>query len=71
MVVRFSRSALIYSSFLVGEEVTIADFAVAGMVTYFPVAGFPFERHSRITDWYGRIAGLSGWRETQDSLWSV
>jgi glutathione S-transferase len=65
------NAALIYSSFLVGEEVTIADFAVAGMVTYFPVAGFPFERHSRITDWYGRIEGLSGWRETQDSLWSV
>jgi len=65
------NTALSDSSFLAGEEVSIADFAVAGMVTYFPVAGFPFERHCRFTDWYGRIEALDGWRATQDSLWSV
>jgi glutathione S-transferase len=65
------KAALQSSSFLVGEEVSIADFAVAGMVTYFPVAHFPFESHSAFTGWYRRIEALDGWRATQDSLWSV
>jgi glutathione S-transferase len=65
------NAALNDSSFLVGEEVSIADFAVAGMVTYFPVAGFPYERHPRFMAWCARIQGLDGWRATQDSLWSV
>jgi glutathione S-transferase len=64
-------NALNTSAFLVGNEVTIADFAVAGMVTYFRTASFPFQEHPRVMDWYSRIEMLDGWRATQDSLWSV
>jgi glutathione S-transferase len=64
-------TALNTSAFLVGDEVTIADFAVAGMMTYFRTAGFPFKEHPRVMDWYSRIEMLDGWRATQDSLWSV
>jgi glutathione S-transferase len=64
-------AALNMTAFLAGNEVTIADLAVAGMVTYFRVARFPFEEHPRIMDWYSRIEMLDGWRATQESLWSV
>lgn len=63
-------SALEGSSFLAGDELTIADFAVAGMVTYFAVAGFPFDRHPRFRDWYRHLEATEGWRSTQDPLWA-
>jgi glutathione S-transferase len=63
-------TTLAASPFLSGDQVTIADFAVAGMVTYFPVAGFPFKDHRRFRDWYTRIEASVGWRATQDTLWS-
>ncbi len=58
------------SPFLAGDKLTIADFAVAGMVTYFPIAGFPFKDHGRFRDWYYRIDASAGWLATRDSLWS-
>jgi glutathione S-transferase len=64
-------TALNTSPFLVGNQVTIADFAVAGMVTYFRVANFPFKEHPCFMDWYSRIEELDGWRATQDPLWSA
>jgi len=64
-------TALSNSTFLAAPEVTIADFAVAGMVTYFRYAGFPFADHPRIMDWYARIESLDGWQASQDPLWSV
>ncbi len=60
-----------HSPFLVGEEVSIADFAVAGMVTYFSAARFPFERYEPFAEWYGRIGKLEGWQATQDALWTA
>jgi glutathione S-transferase len=64
-------AALNMNAFLAGNEVTIADLSVAGMVTYFRVAKFPFEEHPRVMDWYSRIEMLDGWRATQETLWSV
>jgi glutathione S-transferase len=61
--------ALSTSPFLVGEAVTIGDFAVAGMMTYFPTAHFPFRGHPPLMDWYARIEALDGWRATRDPLW--
>jgi glutathione S-transferase len=65
------NGALSASPFLVGEEATIADFAVAGMVTYFPIASFPFKEHPPFMDWYARVEALDGWRATRHPLWSV
>lgn len=61
--------ALSQTPFLAGGEVTLADFAVAGMVTYFAAADFPFKRHLRFSDWYARIEALDGWAASQDPLW--
>lgn len=57
------------SRFLVGDELTIADFAVAGMVTYFSVAGFPFDKYPAFNEWFQRIEMLDAWRATQEPLW--
>src|SRR5271167_3361192 len=64
-------TALSASSFLVGNEISIADFAVAGMTTYFPVAGFPFEKYPSFNEWYRRIEMLDAWRATREPLWAA
>jgi glutathione S-transferase len=64
-------AALSASRFLVGDELTVADFAVAGMVTYFSVAGFPFEKYPAFNEWYQRIEMLDAWRATTEPLWSL
>ena len=64
-------TALSASRFLVGDEITIADFAVAGMVTYFPVARFPFEKYPAFEAWYRRIEMLEAWRATQEPLFTA
>jgi glutathione S-transferase len=56
-------------TFLAGSEATIADFAVAGMTTYFRAADFPFQRFPKIADWYARIESFESWRATEAPLW--
>jgi glutathione S-transferase len=57
-------------AFLSGAEPTIADFAVAGMMTYFRAAAFPFQRFPKIAAWYARIESFDSWRATQSPLWT-
>jgi glutathione S-transferase len=55
--------------FLAGETITIADFSVAGMMTYFRAAHFPFGNTPCLSAWYGRIEALDAWRSTETPLW--
>lgn len=55
--------------FLTGETITIADFSVAGMMTYFRTAQFPFRKTPFLTGWYSRIEALDAWRTTETQLW--
>jgi len=55
--------------FLIGAQVTLADFSVAGMTTYFKTAGFPFHEYPAIARWYARIEELDSWRSTEVELW--
>jgi glutathione S-transferase len=64
------EATLSASPFLAGDEISIADFAVAGMTTYFPVANFPFEKYPAFNEWYRRIGMLEAWRATREPLWS-
>ena len=57
--------------FVAGAELTIADFSVAGMMTYFRAAGFPFPEWPHLGDWYARIEALPAWRATEAELWSA
>jgi glutathione S-transferase len=52
-------------TFLAGEQLTIADLSVAGMMTYARVARFPFAALPAIARWYGRIEALDAWRATE------
>ena len=57
--------------FVAGSDLTIADFSVAGMMTYFRAAGFPFPEWPHLGDWYARIEALPAWRATEAELWSA
>ena len=65
------ESSLTVHPFLAGETLTIADFSVAGMMTYFRVAKFPFHRTPALAAWYARIEALAAWRSTEISPWTV
>jgi glutathione S-transferase len=54
---------------LVGGRITIADFSVAGMTTYFRAAGFPFSEFAALSDWYARIEALAAWQDTAVPPW--
>jgi glutathione S-transferase len=64
------EAALSAGAFLTGAEPTIADFAVAGMASYFRAAAFPFQRFPQIANWYARIESFESWRGTQSPLWA-
>ena len=70
-VLKTLETGLSASAFLTGPTVTIADFAVAGMTTYFRAANFPFQRLPNIADWCARIESLDSWRGTESHLWAA
>ncbi|MEZ4312905.1 MAG: glutathione S-transferase family protein [Polyangiaceae bacterium] len=59
------------TAFLCGDEVTLADFSVAGMTTYFAAAGFPEERYPGLAGWLRRMEGLPGWASTWVEPWTA
>jgi len=63
------ETTLSADAFLTGSHATIADFSVAGMCTYFRVAGFPFHDFPAISRWYARIEAFDSWRATESALW--
>jgi glutathione S-transferase len=54
---------------LAGAALSLADFSVAGMLTYFRKASFPFEDHPAIARWYQSIEKLESWQASADPLW--
>jgi glutathione S-transferase len=50
--------------YLVGKEVTLADFSVAANLLYAKEAELPLEPYSRVQEWLGRVSALPCWRET-------
>jgi glutathione S-transferase len=69
-ILKTLEAGLSGGAFLTGAEISIADFAVAGMTTYFRAAAFPFERYPKIADWYARLESFESWRGTQSPLWT-
>jgi glutathione S-transferase len=69
-VLKTLETGLSASAFLTGSEVTIADFAVAGMMTYSRAADFPFQRLPKIADWYARMESFDAWRDTESPTWA-
>ena len=50
--------------YLVGKEVTLADFSVAANLLYAKEAELPLGPYSRVQEWLGRVSALPCWRET-------
>ena len=57
--------------FLALGRLTIADFSLGGMMTYFRAAGFPFDEFPQLADWYGRVESIEAWQKTEDPLWAT
>jgi glutathione S-transferase len=50
--------------YLVGATLTLADFSVAGDLTYAVPGRFPLEDYPHIQAWYARIEQLPAWQQT-------
>ncbi len=50
--------------YLVGQDLTLADFAVAGDLIYAVPGQFPLENYPHIRDWYARIEALPAWQQS-------
>ena len=50
--------------YLVGQEITLADFAVAAPLFYAERAQFPLAPYARIKEWFGRVSALPCWQQT-------
>jgi glutathione S-transferase len=57
--------------FIGGAELTIADFALAGMMTYARACEFPFDVYPNIAKWYARIEALPAWQQTASAPWAA
>ena len=51
-------------SYLVGADVTLADFSVAAPLFYAKEAELPVGPYARVQEWFGRVSALPCWRET-------
>jgi len=65
----FLEAQLRGRSYLAGDAPTLADLAVAGMMTYARAARFPFAELPAIAAWYARIEAMDAWRETAEGPW--
>jgi glutathione S-transferase len=50
--------------YLVGDALTVADFAVAAPLFYAQQANLPLQPYSHIRAWFERVSALPCWRET-------
>jgi glutathione S-transferase len=50
--------------YLVGKDITIADFSVAAPLFYAEQADMPVAPYARLRDWFGRVSALPCWGET-------
>ena len=62
-------AALDSQPFICGNEPSLADFAVAGMATYFQATDFPERQHSSIAAWLQRMAAIPAWEATLFEPW--
>jgi glutathione S-transferase len=50
--------------FLVGEDITLAEFSVVASLVYASQAELPLSAYPHVTEWSGRVLGLAAWRDT-------
>lgn len=50
--------------YLVGDKLTLADFAVAAPLFYSKEAEMPVAPYAHLRDWFARVSALPAWRDT-------
>jgi len=50
--------------YLVGTDLTLADFAVAVPLLYSNEAEMPVAPYARLQEWFSRVSALPAWRQT-------
>jgi glutathione S-transferase len=50
--------------YLVGKDVTVADFAVAAPLFHAKAADMPLAPYAKLQNWFGRVSALPCWRDT-------
>ena len=50
--------------YLVGKDITLADFAVAAPLFHAKAADLPVGPYARVQEWFGRVSALPCWRAT-------
>lgn len=53
---------------IVGDSVSLADFANGAMLQYHDVAGLPTANYPHMMAWYKRLEGLDAWRKTAPQM---
>jgi len=61
--------AKVDTGFVCGPEICLADFALAGMTTYFRAAGFPEDEHPSVARWMARINQVPAWSSSAVDPW--
>jgi len=54
--------------YLVGDALTIADFAVAAPLFYSQQGGLPVEPYGKLREWFGRVSALPAWKQTAPQM---
>lgn len=54
---------------LTGRGLTLADYSVAAMTTYFKVSEFPFKSYPNISAWLDRLSEKDAWQKTEHQMW--
>ena len=68
---KFNRAASILDGHLrgrkrvCGDQLTLADFAIASPLTMAEAAQLPLEKYAEIRRWFGTIADLPAWQKTR------
>lgn len=70
-LVKFMDSHLVNRTFICNNELSIADFSIAGMMTYFHFAQFPFAKFPSLKRWYESIEALESWSSTDVKPWKI
>ena len=55
-------------SWLSGDDVTLADFAVAAPLMYSEAVRLPLAQYQHIQAWFARVRQLRAWQETDVEL---
>ncbi len=63
-------SELLQRQYVCGSELSIADFSLAGMTTYFGATGFPSAQFRGVAAWIGRMNDVPAWRATLVAPWA-